>query len=218
MWGLSSRVLSSVALRTVAPRIAAFEAAIRVKSLPVIPRSTSLSYVSNRDSSQSSCCPYMMAAIQSDVGVEFEESLTSPGAGVSEGLRGRALEERRDGEVSRGRGLVGRWCRGRSCLAPSTELPQGSVGPSGINMHVTSKHPTFADHRPDQERRFGSQTSRVFANNFRPGMPGAVCRTKHDRHVQCYGPKASRHPIPEPSATSPERVAVLVFCPCSGSG
>lgn len=37
----SGRVLSSVALRMVAPRIAALEAAISVKSLPVMPRSTS---------------------------------------------------------------------------------------------------------------------------------------------------------------------------------
>jgi len=39
---LSLRVLSSVALRIVAPRIAAFDAAMIVKSLPVIPRRTSL--------------------------------------------------------------------------------------------------------------------------------------------------------------------------------
>jgi hypothetical protein len=36
------RVLSSEALSMVAPLIAAFEAAMRVKSFPVIPRSTSL--------------------------------------------------------------------------------------------------------------------------------------------------------------------------------
>lgn len=36
------RVLSSVALRIVGPRMAALEAAIKVKSLPVIPRRTSL--------------------------------------------------------------------------------------------------------------------------------------------------------------------------------
>ena len=41
----SSRVLSSVALRIVAPLIAALEAAMRVKSLPVIPRSTSLQQI-----------------------------------------------------------------------------------------------------------------------------------------------------------------------------
>jgi len=35
-------VLSSDAFRTVAPRMAAFEAAIKVKSLPVMPRRTSL--------------------------------------------------------------------------------------------------------------------------------------------------------------------------------
>lgn len=39
---LSCLVLSSVTLRTVGPRIAAFEAAIMVKSLPVMPRRTSL--------------------------------------------------------------------------------------------------------------------------------------------------------------------------------
>jgi hypothetical protein len=39
---LSTRVLSSDALRMVAPRMAALEAAIRVKSLPVIPSRTSL--------------------------------------------------------------------------------------------------------------------------------------------------------------------------------
>lgn len=39
----SDRVLSSAAFRTVAPRIAALEAAMSVKSLPVIPRRTSLS-------------------------------------------------------------------------------------------------------------------------------------------------------------------------------
>ena len=39
---LRDLVLSSEALRTVAPRIAAFDAAIKVKSLPVIPRRTSL--------------------------------------------------------------------------------------------------------------------------------------------------------------------------------
>lgn len=39
---LSARVLSSEALRMVAPRIAALEAAMRVKSLPVMPRRTSL--------------------------------------------------------------------------------------------------------------------------------------------------------------------------------
>lgn len=38
----SDRVLSSEALRTVAPRMAALDAAIKVKSLPVIPRRTSL--------------------------------------------------------------------------------------------------------------------------------------------------------------------------------
>jgi len=39
---LSCLVLSSDALRMVAPRMAALEAAIKVKSLPVIPRRTSL--------------------------------------------------------------------------------------------------------------------------------------------------------------------------------
>lgn len=39
---LSDLVLSSEALRIVAPRIAALEAAIKVKSLPVIPNKTSL--------------------------------------------------------------------------------------------------------------------------------------------------------------------------------
>jgi hypothetical protein len=39
---LSARVLSSVAFRIVTPRIAALEAATMVKSLPVMPRSTSL--------------------------------------------------------------------------------------------------------------------------------------------------------------------------------
>jgi hypothetical protein len=38
----SMRVLSSLALRIVAPRIAAFDAAMMVKSLPVIPSNTSL--------------------------------------------------------------------------------------------------------------------------------------------------------------------------------
>lgn len=38
----SCLVLSSAALMMVGPRIVAFEAAIKVKSLPVIPRSTSL--------------------------------------------------------------------------------------------------------------------------------------------------------------------------------
>jgi hypothetical protein len=38
----SARVLSSSALRMVAPRIAAFDEAMRVKSFPVIPSSTSL--------------------------------------------------------------------------------------------------------------------------------------------------------------------------------
>ena len=47
----SSRVLSSVAFRIVGPRIAAFEAATMVKSLPVIPRRTSL--VLSVDASQS---------------------------------------------------------------------------------------------------------------------------------------------------------------------
>lgn len=107
----------------VAPRIAAFDAAIRVKSLPVIPRSTSLDYVSNRGSSQSSCWPYMMATVQGDVRIGFAESVTSSGAGGSEGRRGRAREERRDGEVSRRRGLVGRWCRGRSCLRQDGSSP-----------------------------------------------------------------------------------------------
>lgn len=37
-----ARVLSSEALRMVAPLIAAFEAAMRVKSLPVMPSKTSL--------------------------------------------------------------------------------------------------------------------------------------------------------------------------------
>jgi hypothetical protein len=37
-----ARVLSSEALRMVAPRIAALEAAMRVKSLPVMPSKTSL--------------------------------------------------------------------------------------------------------------------------------------------------------------------------------
>jgi hypothetical protein len=39
---LSALVLSSDAFRTVAPLIAAFEAAMRVKSLPVMPSNTSL--------------------------------------------------------------------------------------------------------------------------------------------------------------------------------
>jgi hypothetical protein len=39
---LSFLVLSSLALRIVAPLMAAFEAAMMVKSLPVMPRSTSL--------------------------------------------------------------------------------------------------------------------------------------------------------------------------------
>ena len=39
---LSDLVLSSDVLRTVAPRIAALEAAMMVKSLPVIPSNTSL--------------------------------------------------------------------------------------------------------------------------------------------------------------------------------
>jgi hypothetical protein len=38
----NARVLSSDALRIVAPLIAAFEAAMRVKSLPVMPSKTSL--------------------------------------------------------------------------------------------------------------------------------------------------------------------------------
>lgn len=41
----STRVLSSEALRMVAPRIAALDAAMRVKSLPVIPSKTSLNTV-----------------------------------------------------------------------------------------------------------------------------------------------------------------------------
>lgn len=39
---LSCRVLSSAALMMVGPRMAALEAAIKVKSLPVIPSNTSL--------------------------------------------------------------------------------------------------------------------------------------------------------------------------------
>jgi hypothetical protein len=39
---LSARVLSSLAFRILAPRMAAFEEAMRVKSLPVIPSRTSL--------------------------------------------------------------------------------------------------------------------------------------------------------------------------------
>jgi hypothetical protein len=42
VWSFSDRVLSSAALRIVAPLIAALEAAMRVKSLPVMPRRTSL--------------------------------------------------------------------------------------------------------------------------------------------------------------------------------
>jgi len=42
----NERVLSSEALRMVAPRMAAFEAAMMVKSLPVIPSRTSLGIVS----------------------------------------------------------------------------------------------------------------------------------------------------------------------------
>lgn len=45
-WSFNVRVLSSEALRTVAPRIAAFEAAMIVKSLPVIPSRTSLHVIS----------------------------------------------------------------------------------------------------------------------------------------------------------------------------
>lgn len=41
----NSLVLSSVALRMVAPRMAALEAAMMVKSLPVMPSRTSLFYV-----------------------------------------------------------------------------------------------------------------------------------------------------------------------------
>ena len=41
----SWRVLSSLALRIVAPRIAALEAAMMVKSLPVMPSKTSLGVV-----------------------------------------------------------------------------------------------------------------------------------------------------------------------------
>ena len=40
----NARVLSSVALRTVAPLMAAFEAAMMVKSFPVIPSKTSLGH------------------------------------------------------------------------------------------------------------------------------------------------------------------------------
>lgn len=42
VWSFSWRVLSSEALRIVAPRMAALEAAMIVKSLPVRPRRTSL--------------------------------------------------------------------------------------------------------------------------------------------------------------------------------
>ena len=42
VWLFNSLVLSSVALRIVAPRMAALEAAMMVKSLPVIPSKTSL--------------------------------------------------------------------------------------------------------------------------------------------------------------------------------
>ena len=42
VWLFNSLVLSSVAFKIVAPRIAALEAATMVKSLPVIPRRTSL--------------------------------------------------------------------------------------------------------------------------------------------------------------------------------
>ena len=41
-WSLRARVLSSFAFRMEAPRMAALEAAMMVKSLPVIPRRTSL--------------------------------------------------------------------------------------------------------------------------------------------------------------------------------
>ncbi len=42
VWSISVRVLSSEALRIVAPRIAALDQAIMQKSLPVMPRRTSL--------------------------------------------------------------------------------------------------------------------------------------------------------------------------------
>ena len=42
VWLFRERVLSSEALRMVAPRMAALEAAMRVKSLPVRPRRTSM--------------------------------------------------------------------------------------------------------------------------------------------------------------------------------
>jgi hypothetical protein len=42
VWSFNALVLSSVALRMVGPRIAALDAAIKVKSLPVMPSRTSL--------------------------------------------------------------------------------------------------------------------------------------------------------------------------------
>jgi hypothetical protein len=45
---LRARVLSSSAFRMLAPRMAAFEEAMRVKSLPVIPSRTSL-FLCQRD-------------------------------------------------------------------------------------------------------------------------------------------------------------------------
>jgi len=48
-WSFRARVLSSFAFRMEAPRMAALEAAMMVKSLPVIPRRTSLSL-------RSACC------------------------------------------------------------------------------------------------------------------------------------------------------------------
>jgi hypothetical protein len=42
VWSFKARVLSSLAFKMVAPRMAALEAAMMVKSLPVIPSNTSL--------------------------------------------------------------------------------------------------------------------------------------------------------------------------------
>lgn len=191
-----------------------------VKSLPVIPRSTSLSYVSNRDSSQSSCCPYMMAAIQSDVGIRLTDSFATSGAGGSEGNCGRAREERRDGEVSRRRGLVGRWCRGSEL--PARQAPSSPARATSGLARDTSRDPR-------NPALVGSPPLETAV--WKPNKP-SVCKqlsaqeclilcARRGATVMFKGtvPKATRHPAPSLAVLlQAQRVAVFVFCPCSGSG
>jgi len=71
---LSVRVLSSLSFRMVAPRIAAFDEAMIVKSLPVIPSKTSLLSLLVHGTWSKRSCTYMVAVLFDGVDVCFSGS------------------------------------------------------------------------------------------------------------------------------------------------